>query len=203
MSNHFKKKSIGILVFILCSVVSTFTAYSSSIAWEIRPEKSTLSFTAIENGVPIFGSFSSFSGAIRFDPKNLTKSAVRITVDLLSVATAHADIANTLKTVAWFNTAHFPQAVFEAKTFVEKSPNSYEARGTLTLRGKTLPIVLHFFLQDYSAVHAHATGETVLKRSAFDIGGGQWTDPHIIADEVKVNFDIQATPHEDRVIHEF
>lgn len=160
--------------------------------WEIVPNDSSLIFTATQNGSPISGEFKKFTGDINFDPEALGSSNVQINVDVASVSTSYKDVETTLKTPEWFSTKLFPNAVFKASQFKKTGNNAYQANGTLTIRDKTVPIVLNFILDEYTQTKAHATGGTVLKRTAFDVGIGEWAKTDEVKDDVKVDFVLSA-----------
>jgi hypothetical protein len=38
------------------------------------------------------------------------------------------------------------------------------------------------------------SGRAVMKRSQFDIGGGEWADPSVVADDLEARFKILLNP---------
>ncbi len=183
------KYYLQLLLVLLILPVLTFAAVP---AWQIIPEGSSITFTATQNNAPTTGKLTDFSGEINFDPAQLKQSSIMIIVDLNSVTTSYSDIATTLKTADWFNVAMFPQAVFKANDFTKTGNNTYQANGTLTIRNKTVPIVLNFTLENYSETKASAKGSTELKRSLFGVGQGEWAKTDAVKDEVKVDFRVSA-----------
>src|SRR5258708_7643755 len=118
--------------------------------WEIVPQESSLTFTGTLNNAQTSGKFKSFSGEIQFDPEKLNESKVHIVIDTGSVTTSYVDIAETLKTADWFDIKLFPQAIFQANKFTKTSDKTYQAEGALTIRDKTLPLVVIFTQEEYS-----------------------------------------------------
>lgn len=168
------------------------TLYAAPPHWEIVPNESSITFTATQNNSPVAGQFKDFNGNINFDPTQLTASSIEISVDMASVSTSYKDIANTLKTSDWFDIKFFPKAIFKATHFTKTGDNTYLANGTLTIRDKTVPTVLNFTLEEYTQTKARATGSTLLKRTVFGIGQGEWFKTNEIKDDVKVDFTISA-----------
>lgn len=160
--------------------------------WKIVPMGSAITFTAVQNGGPVNGSFQKFTGDIQGEPTDLKDSRVKITVDIASVKTAYGNVESTLKTPDWFDSSHFPQAVFTADSFTSTGKNTYTANGNLTIRDKTVPVVLKFVMKDYSAKQFDVVGTTTLKRTAFGIGQGQWSKTDSIKDDVQVQFTLKA-----------
>ncbi len=161
-------------------------------AWQIVPNESTLSFTATQNGAPVTGEFKTFTGNINFDTGNLAGNNVKIIVDTTSIKDAYNQLADTLKGKDWFDTNHFPQAIFQANTFTKTGDKSYEAKGTLTIRDKTLPVTLTFTQEEYSPIKARVKGTTTIKRTAFGVGQGEWADTNTVKDDVRIDFTVSA-----------
>jgi polyisoprenoid-binding protein YceI len=161
-------------------------------AWQIVPAKSSLTFTATQNDAPVTGKFQNFTGDIYFDPNQLSTSKVKIVVDVGSVTDAYHELSDTLKRPEWFNIKLFPQAIFEAKDLIKTGDKTYQAKGTLTIRDKTVPLTLTFTQEEYSQTTAQMKGSAIIKRSAFGVGQGEWADTKTIKDDVKIDFTIAA-----------
>jgi len=178
---------------IFISYFSSFSAYAlAPTSWQIVPEKSEITFTATQNNSPVLGSFKRFTGEINFDRDNLSGSDVTIHVALDSVSTSYAEVANTLKTADWFNVKIFPEAVFTAKSFNKLGDNKYQAEGNLTIRDKTVSVVLRFTLDEYGTQAAQATGTAIVKRTQFGIGQGEWQKTDEVKDDVTIKFILKA-----------
>ncbi len=165
--------------------------------WQIDSGKSNLTFQATQYGQTFDGSFD-FNGAIYFDPALLDKSKVKIEIDIASIKTGSEDRDSQARAEDWFNVATYPKAVFEAEEFMTgHRVNSYEARGTLTLRGIKMPIILPFALvisdngQGQSIAEMTATLD--LNRLDFGVGQGQWQKTDAISDKVVINVSLLAT----------
>ncbi len=180
------------LLFTSAILFSPILASAEATHWNVIPEKSNISFTATQNNAPVTGEFKKFTADINFDSEQLSISNVTITIDINSVTTSYAEIANTLKSLEWFNAAQCPQAIFKATSFTKVGNNTYQANGQLTLRNKTAPVIVTFNLQPVSKTTIIAKGETTLTRSTFDVGKGEWASTDEIKDEVKVNFTLAA-----------
>ncbi|WP_065235658.1 YceI family protein [Legionella waltersii] len=184
--------SLFSLLLILGSTIS-FTQAAEVPLWKIIPDESSLSFTATQNNAPVTGTFKSFSGEISADPDHLEASHVKIIVEMNSVTTSLKDIEDALKTSDWFNVSSFPQAIFESSQFIKTNGNALQAKGTLSLKGKSLPVVLNFTFENISDNKTKATGHAQLIRADFGVGQGEWSSTEEIKNEVQVNFVITAT----------
>ncbi|EKD54848.1 MAG: hypothetical protein ACD_60C00038G0010 [uncultured bacterium] len=170
-----------------------FIGYATVPAWQIVPKESSITFTGKMNNVPTKGTFKSFDGDIYFDPNNLKESHARITIDTASISTSYVDIGETLKTTDWFNAKSFPHVIFTTSSFEKLHDKTYEAKGTLTIREKTLPVTLTFTEEENTKNKVRIKGSTQLKRTAFEVGQGEWKSTDEVADEVQVDFVVTAT----------
>lgn len=177
---------------ILLTMFTSVITWAAAPAWQVVPNESSITFTATQNNAPVTGKFNSFTGDINFDSTQLNSSQVKIIVDTGSVATDYAQIADTLKTAEWFDVKNFPQAIFKSTNFIKTGDKTFQANGNLTIRDKTIPVTLTFTLNDYSADKFHLQGSTVLKRTAFGVGQGDWSKTDAVKDEVQVNFVLSA-----------
>lgn len=144
------------------------------------------------SGNSFTGSCSTFVADIAFDPEALDASSVAVTIDMVSCLTGEMQKDEYLPQEGWFNVEDYPKAVFEATSFSKKDDGQYLAEGTLTLRGQTKPVMLPFTL-DIDGDKAHVTGETMLNRLDFGVGGGQLASPDVAGPEVTVRIDLTAT----------
>ena len=175
-----------------CLLLLSFSAIATAPSWQIVPAESHITFTATQNNSPVSGKFKIFQGEINADQNQLADSKVYIVIDTDSVSTDYSLIGDTLKTAQWLDAKKFPQAVFEAHQFQKTGPNAYQANGTLTLKGKTLPVVLNFVADISSQNKAVVKGSTELKRTAFDVGQGDFKKTTEVKDNVKVDFVLTA-----------
>lgn len=184
--------TLRICMIMLAILLAPITIKAAVPTWQITPDESTITFTATQNNAPVSGSFKNFSGDIDFDPTQLAASHVRIVVSIDSATSDYKEVSDTLKTADWFDMKLFPQAIFTAHDFTKTGENTYEANGTLTMRDKTLPVVLTFVLEEYSKTKARVKGTTILRRTLFGIGQGEWKKTDEIKDDVQINFTLNA-----------
>lgn len=165
-------------------------------SYSLVKDKSTLKFYAIQNGAPVEGSFTDYTADIHFDPDKLTESSVTVEVNTGSVTVANTDVAQSIKTPDWLSTETFPKAVFKC-TKLSRMPqtNNYYADGELTLRGKTMPVVLNFQMEHIDDKGAIAKGSVTLRRNDFGVGQGEWAKDDTIKNEVRIEFRIVTEKH--------
>ena len=159
--------------------------------WKIDPAKSRLGFTGSQSGMAFSGAFKRWGGTIDFDPAHPEGGHALITIDMAGAATGDAQKDSALPTSDWFDARTYPQAVFEAKSFVSKGGNAYEAKGTLSIRGHAKDVVLPFTL-DVAGKDAHARGKLEILRTDWGVGQGEYATGQYVALAVTVEVDVWA-----------
>lgn len=169
----------------------TAKTVAAAPAWTVDKAASRLRFRSAFSGMAFEGGFSRWDAQIAFDPKNLAASKATVTVDMTSAATGDKDRDETLPTGDWFNTAKFPRAVFTTGKIVSLGGDRYQAEGTLSMKGAVRPVTLPFTLTIQGGV-AKMSGQTVLNRSQFAVGQGQFAGADTVPLEVTVVIAITA-----------
>ncbi|MBS0288874.1 MAG: YceI family protein [Proteobacteria bacterium] len=180
---------LSLLLFLMnCSVKAEVPK------WQVVPDKSSIKFFATQNNAPVGGQFKKFTGEIAFDPKQLKDSHIKLMVDMNSVSSGFQELTDMLKTMSWFDTTKFSQAKFESQNINQKDPGTLEVKGTLTLKDKAEPIIAEVVLDESTVDHIRLHGQTILKRSAFGVGLGEWSATSEVKDEVTVKFILELQP---------
>lgn len=160
--------------------------------WKVDYARSWVRFTSKQMNVPMPGGFKRFTASARFDAKQPEAGAYRVEVEVASIDTGSTDGDDEVKRPAWFDAARHPKASFTTRA-IQKTAQGYLAQGDMTVKGQSRPASLSFTLKPLGQGW-QADGRYVIKRSAFGIGGGEWSDPAIVADEVPVDFRLVLTP---------
>ncbi len=185
------KLKIWVFVAIFSLFVPTLSL-AATPAWKIVLGESKLTFTATQNGAPVSGEFKKFAATINFDPAQLNDSHVKVVVDMSSISDPYNQLSDTLKGADWFNVKQYPQAIFTSAKFTKTGDKTYQTDGTLTIRDKTLPVTLTLTQEEYTDSKALFKGATTIKRTAFGVGQGEWSDTKAVKDEVRIDFTISA-----------
>ena len=157
--------------------------------WEVTEGR--LSITVQQFGAPVTGRFDSWTAAIRFDDRPDADAAARgdvraeIAIGSLTLGSVTAQALGA----DFFDAAQFPTAAFEAR--IREAGAAYEAAGTLTIKGATIPVTLPFTLL-LDGDTARMEGRLTLDRRDFGIGLAM-TDPAQLAPDVTVEVTLTAT----------
>jgi polyisoprenoid-binding protein YceI len=160
--------------------------------WNVDYAKSRLGFTVQWSNEPFSAVFRHWTADIDFDPDDLAHARAVVDVDLASETSDEPDFDSGLKGALGFQTSQFPAARFVTTTFVRRSANEYEARGTLTIRGIARDITLPFTLA-IDGRAARATGTAQVLRTDFGVGQGEWAAATPVSHDVSITVDLYAT----------
>mgnify|MGYP000953622659 CR=1 FL=1 len=155
----------------------------------VAPERSRLAFAYKQMGVAMNGGFKRFTAQLAFDPARPEQGVFSLDLDMSSIDAGYPEANAEVVGKDWFDVKRFPQARFVSSGVRALGGNRYEARGTLTIKGKTRPVTAPFTLRADKA-GASLDGSFVLKRLDYGIGEGAWGDPGVVADEVAIQFTI-------------
>jgi cytochrome b561 len=148
---------------------------------------SSIRFVSRQMNVPVEGRFRRFSGTVAFDAAKPEATQAQFEVDVGSIDLESAEAEGELKGPQWFDTSRFPKATFTARSVRALGAGRYEAIGALTIKGATQAITAPFTLTS-SAANTVVEGQFNVKRLAFRLGEGPWSDTGTVADEVVVRF---------------
>lgn len=169
----------------LLSAVSAVLSGPAAAQQKLIAEKSTISFTSKQMGVPVDGEFKRFDAQVLFDPKKPDASKVSFNVDLTSVDLGSTDTEKELRKPGWFDSAKVPTATFATTSVKSASAGKFEFAGKLVIKGQAQNVVVPVTLTQKDGV-TQAVGRFVIKRLDFKIGDGDWNDPTLVANEVTV-----------------
>ena len=153
---------------------------------------SEIAFTTRQMGVPVEGKFGKFSAQVMLDPKKPESGSVAFTIDTGSARFGSAELDAEVPKATWLNVPKFPQAGFQSTAIKAAGAGKFEVAGKLTIKGMTQNVVVPVQLAQTGA-NSTATGSFSIKRLAFKVGDGEWTDTSLLADDVQIRFKLVLT----------
>jgi polyisoprenoid-binding protein YceI len=143
----------------------------------------------------IVGWFTGVAGQLTFDPADVTKSTLNVTIKTASIDTHFAQRNKDLMSPDFLNVAEFPEMTFKS-TFVEKTGDKEgKVTGELTLLGVTKPVSMDVTFNkiapnpfNKNTPTAGFEAHTAIKRSDF----GMKAEIPNIGDEIDISIDAQA-----------
>ena len=178
------------------TLVSLFAlaAQAAAPAYQVDSAKSSLGFSATQEGAKFDGSLRKFTAKISFSAADLAASSFDVTVDPASASTQDADRDGTLKGPDFFDVAKFKTAHYVTIAFSKVDATHFTATGKLTMRNVTrdVPIAFTFTERNEGGKKvAYLAGSANLKRLEFGLGQGDYADTASLADAVQVKFNLR------------
>lgn len=166
-----------LLVLLACAAPAIAADY-------VQAPGSSLTFAGNYQGETFNGRFPGFATRFSFDPAQLVKAKLDVTIPLASATTGNADYDGELRGAAFFDSAKFAQARYTASKFRSLGGNRYAADGTLRLRGISKPVTLDFTWTP--GAKPVLIGKATVKRLDFGVGSGEWADTGTIPNDIAV-----------------
>lgn len=160
--------------------------------WVFDQERSRLGFRIVESGNRVEGTFTRWSADILYDPSTPAAARLRVRVDTGSATTGDRRRDETMAGPDWLDSARVPVALFESEGFEPLGGDRFQTTGTLRLRDGVRPVSLAFSLVPTGLDEARVSGGTMLVRTQFGVGQGQWAGQTVVGFDVSVVFDLQA-----------
>lgn len=131
------------LVTLLALSLAPALALAAESTWNLDASHSNAGF-AIRHLVvsTVRGNFTRFTGTLKLDEADVTKSTVEATIDVASVDTRVADRDAHLRSPDFFDVAKHPTMTFRSTRVVAAGKDKLAVTGDLTLHGVTRPVTL-------------------------------------------------------------
>ncbi len=145
------------------------------------------------------GQFKTYSGSLKLDEKDFSKSAFEGEIDVASVDTANADRDNHLRTNDFFDAPNHPKITYKSTSIEKKGEGEYVVHGDLTIRGITKPVALDVeFLgtskNPYGKTVAGFSARGTINRKDFGVAFNAIleTGGVAVSEKVKIEIDVEA-----------
>ena len=168
--------------------------------WDLDPAHTRLGFAARHAMVAtVRGGFNVFSGVIKIDHADPTKSSAEVEIDAASVFTNNEQRDGHLKSGDFLDVENHPKIIFRSSRAEVVSAEEYKLHGELEIKGQAHPVVLDLEFQGSSPdpfgnTRAGFEGRTTVNRKDWGLtwnvaieGGGL-----LVGDKVKLELDVSA-----------
>ena len=171
-------------------------AQAQSSTWIPDKAHSGVDFSILHMSLSrVRGHFGNIGGTIVLDESDITKSTVKVTIDVTTVDTGVEGRDGDLKSPNFFDVAQYPTATF-VSTAVVKNGNGLMVSGNLTLHGVTKPVVLQVEGPTGPVPgmdkkpHDGFSATTTISRTAFGIATK--FPAAVVGDEVNLTIDLDV-----------
>lgn len=171
----------------------SLTASAQVESWKIDPNHTAPQFSVRHMGIStVRGAFTKVSGTVQYDPANVSKSSLEITIEAASVDTRVEMRDNDLRK-NYFEVDKFPTLTFKSTKVEAAGEGKLKVAGDLTIHGVTKPVVLNVegpskpMTDPRGNQHAGASATTTIKRTDFGVGS---SNP-MIGEEINITIDVE------------
>lgn len=172
--------------------------------WTIDPSHSSIEFTVKHIALTsVRGRFTKFSGEGQTDATGAIES-MRVVIETESLHTAEDQRDAHLRSADFFDTARYPQIVFESTSVEATAPDRYKVQGNLTMHGvtKALSFILNAtnpVRDPWGNIRVGGQSQGTLQRKEWGLSWNQIMDfgGMVISDEVWFNVSVQAIPESE------
>jgi polyisoprenoid-binding protein YceI len=169
-------------------VLAAFAAISlGGTAWAQSPGSITIA--GKQMGVTATGEFKKFTALVQFDPTKPAAGKIAIEVDTTSIDLGLEDFNQELRSKTWFDSRAHPKATFLSSAIKATGGDRIETSGKLTIKGQTQDVVVPATFKTDGVTRVFE-GALPIKRTAFNVGEGEWKKTDTVADEVQIRFRI-------------
>jgi len=180
----------NIILSLFTTSAIAVSAAANAETWSVDPAQSQLGFEVQQGEGTLKGSFADWQASIDFDVNAPEAAKITAQIKPASATTGNAQFDTTMPAKDWFDVADFPVAEFSADGASLVEGNTYQANGTLTIKGVSHPVKLDFTL-DIEGDTAKAVGTAKVNRLDYSLGAGVGKDT--INDVVTVTLDLTAS----------
>jgi polyisoprenoid-binding protein YceI len=185
------------------SILFLALALTASLAcaddYKIDKGHSEVGFTAKHLMITnVRGRFTDYEGSITYDPKDITKSAVKVAIKTASITTDNESRDNDLRNSEFLDVAKFPEMTFTS-TKVEKRGSQLVLTGDLTIKGVTKRVEIPFTFSGpindpWGNQRIAGEGSTTINRRDYGVTYNQKMKDGsaVVGDEVKINLSVEG-----------
>lgn len=175
-------------------LLATFTflaaTFAHAAALNFDAKKSTVTITAKQMNVPMTAKFNRTNATIDYDSKAPERTTANVEININSFDLGDPEYNKEVLKKEWFNAAQFPKATF-VSTGMKNIDGKLIASGKLTIKGKTMDVSFPVVIKKEGNLVIF-DGSLPIRRLAFGVGDGDWSDTSMVADEVIIKFHLVA-----------
>jgi len=145
------------------------------------------------------GSFEKFKGTVTIDEKDIARSKVNVTVEVVSINTNIAKRDEHLRSGDFFDVAKYPVMTFESTRVERAGADKLKVTGNLTIKGVTKQVVLAVeglsgeIKTPQGVAKRGASATAVINRQDFGVSWNRTLDAGgvLVGDEVQISIDAE------------
>ena len=167
--------------------------------YQIDPSHSSAGFTVKHMMIAkVHGGFEKMRGTFNYNPDDLSKSSVEVTIEAASINSREPQRDAHLKSADFFDVEKYPELSFRSTRFEEGGDGLY-VTGDLTIHGVTKPVRLEMELPSeevkdpWGNMKIGISGKTKIKRKDFGLTWNAALEAGgvLVGDDIAINLEIQ------------
>jgi len=185
--------SRSLLSFAVAALL-TLPALASAETWQIDPPHTSAQFSVRHLGIStVRGAFTRISGAVQYDPSDVAKSSLDVTIDATSLDTRVEMRDNHVKSPDFLDVAKYPTITFKSKRVEPAGAGHLKVIGDLTIHGTTKQVDLDVegptppMKDPQGHEHMGASATTKISRKEFGVSNMEG----MIGDELTITIDAE------------
>lgn len=168
------------------------------MSWQLDAAHTHVGFSVKHMMVStVRGQFKQYSGSVKIDAADFTRSTFEGEVDVASIDTGNSQRDDHLRSGDFFDAAKYPKIKFVSTRIESKGDNEYVVHGALTIRETTLPVALDV---EFHGTSKNPWGKTVsgfgakttINRKEFGLGWNALLETGGVAVSEKVKLEIEV-----------
>ena len=162
-------------------------------AQQIDYGRSQITVASRQMNVPVEAKFKKFTVQIALDPATRGPVKAQVEIDAASFDIGSDDFNVEALDKDWLDVKKFPKAIFVSTSIRSLGSGRFEARGPLSIKGKTQDVVAPFTTRTDATGNAVIEGMFNIRRLQYGIGEGVWKHVDVVADEVQIRFTLRTS----------
>ncbi|HEY1950861.1 MAG TPA: YceI family protein [Bryobacteraceae bacterium] len=182
------------LLALFTGLALTGAANAQTETWKIDPAHSAAQFAVRHMSIStVRGAFTKLAGTVQYDPADVSKTVLDVTIDTNSVDTRVEARDKDLRSEKYFDVQKFPTITFKSKHAEQAGAGKLKIAGNLTIHGVTKEAVLDVegptpAVKDAKGIlHMGASATTSLDRTAFGMTNGQG----VVGNDISITIDVE------------
>jgi len=186
-----KRHFLSLVVFAV--LVTALPVFAAVDTWQVDTNHSAAHFSVRHLGIStVRGEFSKVTGTVQYDPADVTKSVVDITIPATTFNTNVEARDRDLRSANWLDVEKFPNLTFKSTKVESAGQGKLKVTGDLTIHGVTKSVVLdvegpNTVTDPRGNAHMGAGATTKISRKDF----GLTANPMAVGDEVQITLDVE------------
>ncbi len=177
-----------------CAVLLALPSLAHADIWNIDQSNSSAEFSVRHMGIStVRGAFTKVSGTVQYDPADVAKSSIAVTIEAASVDTRVEMRDNHLRGPDFLDVSKYPTLTFKSKRVEQAGRGKLKIVGELTIHGVTKTVVLDVdgpsqpVNDGQGELHMGASAATKISRQDFGVSA----IPLMVGDEVSITIDVE------------